>query len=488
MLQNLARFIRHYVLFHFSPHTIKMGAFAFSLLSCLAGGSILLFSLFGTSLHDTLGLLYVEINYIASLSAFGMYLCLPVLGYLSDVYGPALLSLLSVWFFCPSYLVNLYLVSLQLGQKLDHSLVSKMSASFCLIGLATSALYFSSLLTCAKIYPKRKGLAISLPVSCYGLSSFIGSQLLKLRYFQSATQPGTLDLVRTFTFFGWMYLFIGVFQTITSALVNLEMEIIVTDEESPLMNEIETQEEANLSLIPSREIVEPQNHYIRFISFLKDRSAWVLLVSLIFNIGPLESYQNNLGSILRITTNVHGVASSLPDQLSVSASSSTVLRLLAGWLSDYVCQSDRKYPISRMWLLLIIVVLGGIGQWALIYYYYYAQTDSYWIVSMINGGAYGGIFTLYPTVIASIWGVDLLGSTWGSFMVAPAIGSIMYSLSYGNQVDGHCVSITGKSVFEVGEYCLSQYFKIGGLSMFFSMILLVIAWRKYWVPRGFTVF
>ncbi|KAG7192638.1 putative monocarboxylate transporter mch1 [Scheffersomyces spartinae] len=463
-----------------------MGAFVFSLISCLAGGSILLFSLFGTSLHDSLGLLYVEINFIASLSAFGMYLCLPILGYLSDVYGPALLSLISVWFFCPSYLINLYLVSVLLGQKLDHSLVTKLSCSFCLIGLATSALYFSSLLTCAKIYPKRKGLAISLPVSCYGLSSFIGSQLLKLDYFQLPDQGGTLDLVRTFSFFGWMYLLIGVFQTITSALVNLEMEIIVTDEESPLMNDIETQEASNLSLIPSREIVEPENHYNRFVTFLKDKSAWVLLVSLIFNIGPLESYQNNLGSVLRITTNAHGVASNLSNQLSVSASSSTVLRLATGWLSDYISHSDRKYPISRMWLLIIIVMLGGLGQWALIYYYYYAQSDSYWFVSMVNGGAYGGIFTLYPTVIASIWGVDLLGSTWGSFMVAPAIGSIIYSLSYGNQVDGHCVSIKGQNL--IGQYCLSQYFKISGLSMMFSVLLLIIAWRRYWVSRGFSVF
>ena len=78
-------------------------------------GSILLFTLYTSSFHEVLGLSYLQINMISSLSALGMYFCLPVLGYLADSYGPALLSLFLIWFFCPSYFVNSYLVSTQSG-------------------------------------------------------------------------------------------------------------------------------------------------------------------------------------------------------------------------------------------------------------------------------------------------------------------------------------------------------------------------------------
>ena len=68
---------------------------------------------------------------------------------------------------------------------------------FCFIGLATSSLYFSSLITCARICPDHKGLAISLPITCYGLSALLGAQILKLPYFH---RHDVLDLEVVFLF------------------------------------------------------------------------------------------------------------------------------------------------------------------------------------------------------------------------------------------------------------------------------------------------
>ena len=112
--------------------------------------------LFALALHRTMGLTYTEINFIVSLSAVGMYLCLPILGYLADKYSPALLTLISIWAFCPAYAVNAHLVKAEQG--LIASWCFCMAASFCFIGLATSLLYFLSLLTCAK-YPNHKSMA-----------------------------------------------------------------------------------------------------------------------------------------------------------------------------------------------------------------------------------------------------------------------------------------------------------------------------------------
>lgn len=440
-LHHVSHSIKKYLSQHIALDNLKKLAFLFSLLSCLVAGSILLFTLYTASFHDLLGLSYLQINSIASLSALGMYFCLPVLGYLADSYGPALLSLFLIWFFCPSYFVNSYLVSLKVTSIYGYCI------TFCFIGLATSSLYFSSLITCARIYPDHKGLAISLPITCYGLSALIGAQLLKLDCFH---QGGYLNLKVVFLVFGWLYLIVGILSFISSSIVIVELELLFniaapeddvdsTDEESPL-----------LELTPTRSL-EPPNHHQRFIRFLKDPSAWILLVSLILNIGPMESYQNNLSSILK-----HSNHADLSNQVSLMAASSTVARLVLGVLSDYLS----KY-ICRVWLLLFIVVVGLMGQ--------LTETSA-----ILNGAAYGGMFTLYPTIVASIWGIDIMGSTWGSFMVAPATGSVLFSMLYGKNADS-CST------------CLQRYFYLTASSLGVSCILVLIAWRL-WFKRGFKKF
>lgn len=456
-LNRVSRAIKSYLSQHFSKSNLKIISFVISLIACLSSGSIMLFSLFSTSLHELIGLTYLQINFIASLSAIGMYLCLPVLGYLADCYGPSLLSFLSIWFFCPSYFLNSWLVVSLESRELSQIYVFLFSFSFCLIGLATSSLYFLSLLTCAKIYPKHKGMSISLPITCYGISSLLGAQSLKLEYFKKGDY---LNLYKVFTFFGILYFIMGVLNFISASLVSLEQEIIfeVDEEESPLLRT-----DSN----PERPL-EPMQHNQRYRLFLRDKSAYLLLFSLILNLGPLESFQNNLGSIIKITT----TDTMLSNQVSVIAASSTVSRIAFGALSDYLASSSRKRPISRVWLFLILILAGSIGQAANIY------GLDFTYISILSGISYGGIFTICPAIVASVWGIDIMGSTWGSFMVAPAIGSISYSLTYGKQVDEKC----GTS-----RNCLEQYFTLTSTSLTISLILLAVVWRFFWVKRGFKV-
>ncbi|KAK6205673.1 monocarboxylate permease [Scheffersomyces amazonensis] len=481
-LHRISHKIRHYLSHHFSVSNLKRLAFLIALIACLSSGSILLFSLFSTSLHEVLGLSYLQINFIASLSAIGMYLCLPILGYLADAYGPPLLSLIAVWFFCPSYFINSIMVKdLQYNDITDFH-VYGFAFTFCFIGLATSALYFSSLLTCAKIYPNQRGLAISFPVSCYGLSSLIGSQLLRLPFFKQDPNGKNLDLYNVFNFFGILYLLMGILNFVAGSLVMVEQEIIFTPEEEALLiesscsslagseenDEDEVDEEGILELSTQRSLIEPPNHHERFVLFLKDKSSWLLLVTLVLSIGPMESYQNNLGSILKVITS----DTDLANQLSVMAASSTVSRLLVGGLSDYLSSPSRKYPLNRVWLLAILLLVGSIGQIG--NNYLNGDGDLYHYVSMLNGASYGGMFTLYPTIVASIWGIDIMGSTWGACMIAPAIGSVSYSLAYGRKMDQ--------------SSDLSSYFILTGISLLLSMVLVIFIWKIIWWKRGYRLF
>ena len=446
----------------------------------------MIFSLFGTAFHEVLGLTYLQINTIASLLALGMYLCNPVLGYFADCYGPASLSLVSVWLFCPSYFINAILVRSLHENSLSPFYVYSFGIAFSFIGLATSSLYFSSLLTCAKIYPHRKGLAISLPITCYGVSSLIGSQLMKLPYFKDGK---FLDLNRVFTFFAGLYLFIGILNFVSISIVSIESDIIF--EETRLLEDPETEyqytanrsnsfsavethehdldldsDSDDNSLLPQRSIVEPVNHRQRFLLFIKDPSAWLLLVSLMLNLGPLEAFQNNLGSIVKnLSAN-----DDISNQLSVLATSSTVARLLIGGISDYLASPERKWPLCRIWLLAIAIAFGVAGQFSA------TLTDEFTTTTALNGASYGGIFTLYPTVVATIWGVDMMGTTWGSFMVAPAIGSVSYSLLYGKLIDSGNL-----------QY-VRYYFQISGYSILLSLVCVLVVWKGIWWNRGFKLF
>ncbi|KAI5965148.1 MCH1 [Candida pseudojiufengensis] len=447
LIQNVSYKIKAYLSQHISLTNLRLLAFFISLISCLVSGSILLFTLFTPSFHEILGLSYLQINFIASLSAGGMYLCLPVLGYLSDCYGPSILSFLSVWFFVPSYGLNSYLI------QIGNNNIIFYCITFCMIGLATSSLYFSSLLSCAKIFPKQKGLAISLPISCYGLSSLMGSQLLKLKYFK-LDNSDLLNLVKVFNFFAWLYLIMGIFSFISSSIVLVEQEVLYDLEEvdvetTPLISN-------NEPLTPQRSIrsIDPPNHKQRYFTFLKDYSAWIILISLILNVGPLESYQNNLSSITTILEPIR-MKSNLSDKVGLLAFCSTITRLIVGGLSDLF----NKKKLNSVWILIIVIIFGIIGQW----------NNNI----IFNGISYGGVFTIYPTIVASVWGIDIMGSTWGSFMVAPAIGSIVFSLFYGKIADRDGDSQTN----------VLTYFKITSFSLFISCILVLLALR-IWKRRG----
>ncbi|EGW31882.1 uncharacterized protein SPAPADRAFT_140457 [Spathaspora passalidarum NRRL Y-27907] len=476
-LHRISHKIKSYLSRHISLKNLRKLAFVISLISCLVSGSILLFSLFTISFHEVLGLSFMQINTIASFSACGMYFCLPVLGYLADCYGPALLSLFSIWFFCPSYLINSYIVCVLREQPVSNKYIYAFCFTFFLIGLATSSLYFSSLITCARIFPNHKGLAISLPITCYGFSALIGSQMLKIDYF---LDQGQLDLYKTFRFFGILYFGIGALNFVSSSIAIVEQELIfnLEEEESPIIPDecMSVDEETPLAPVMSRRSsIEPPNHHQRFIQFLKDKSAWLLLVSLVLNIGPMESYQNNLGSILKNIT----PGADLSDQVSLMATASTVARLLVGGASDYLATKG----ICRVWLLIVVIFIGAIGQYA------NGVLDpntpvNYSLIAMINGVSYGGMFTLYPTIVASIWGIDIMGSTWGSFMVAPATGSILYSLFYGHNADSRCTG-NARGLF---NNCLERYFTFTSLGLITSCALVYIVWKFIWYKRGLYIF
>ncbi|CCH42569.1 putative transporter MCH1 [Wickerhamomyces ciferrii] len=467
---SLTKHIRSFLTKNYSTNTLKIFACTVSLLSCLCAGSVLLFPLFTPVLSHRFGYTQFQINIVGSLTSIGMYLPLPVLGYLADCHGPVILSVITLVMFGPAYQYASYIVE----QDLNFWL---LAITFGFIGCATSALYFTSLLTCAKIYPKSKGLTISAPVTCYGLSSLIGSQILKLKVLQvKVGEEFELDLYKTFKFFSILYLFLGIFNWVSASVVSIERDLLLRkhetsqedNEERPLLSgsneDLDSYEDGD-------DLVA--NHKSKFMKFLKDISTYILLFSVLLSIGPSEMYITNMGSLV----NAISPKSLIPNQVSIHAVFSTLSRLSLGALSDFLVS---KYHIARSWLLLFIILLGLLTQFCIANSIFIK--DQYYIISALSGFSYGGLFTLYPTVIFSIWGSEIFGSAWGSFMIAPAIGSTSFGMIYGLFYDKSCQISTESLVGSTN--CISLVFWINSLAFGFSALLLIIAWKGVWEKRG----
>lgn len=431
------------------------------------------------------------------MSSIGMYLLLPIIGNLADVYGTVLLSLTSVLTFLPSYLLALYVYE---TRKSYYA----MTFCFLLIGLGTSCLYFASLLTCAHMYPQSKGLSISLPVTCYGLSLLVSSHVI-----QNSTwfheDDGSFNIGRIFRFFSAMYILMGFLSYSASCILTMLKQANLALEERASLTEgvsasYHSLEDAlhNDELIDEADLVAELSHQKRFKKFLREPSAHIFLAAFFLCIGPLEMYINNMGSLtvlvnkltadhmLEIVSNTKNI--SISTQVSYHAFFSTCIRLAVGGASDYLARvsPDKlffKKGLSRVWLLIICLAVGAVDQFGILYMLWCFQGSKYKkmdtmfkIISSGAGLSYGGIFTLYPSIMASIWGIEILGSTWGTYMVAPAFASILYGVVYAQFYDHY------------GDYRVGVVFLGTAVSILLSLGLTYFTWRFHWAKRGYDIF
>lgn len=519
---------------------LKRYAFAVALINCVCAGTIILFSLWTPYFASVLNYSQVQINVIGGMSSIGMYLLLPIIGNLADIYGTVLLSLLAIATFVPSY----YGAALIYEAKSGYI---PMTVCFCAIGFGTSCLYFAGLLTCANIYPDIKGLSISLPVTCYGLSPLIFSKLIqKVPWFHTNTEDVlVLDMPKIFRFLCGLYLVIGFLSYTASCILTieklmgfvdhlrqevLEQDLLLNDNDSTLEPYAPVELLQNLltrtasytsyssldlyrndDLINEVDSINKISHTAKYRQFLHDRSAYVFLAAFFLCVGPLEMYINNMGSLIQLvnTLNHKDLKSELlsriqpgkiqpgkihdiliSEQVSYHSLFSTVIRLAISGLSDMLALKSRsrlffKQGLCRVWLLVAVLIIGVLDQGLIVYLLMRFKTPNqdmvtvsptYTLVSALAGISYGGVFTLYPSIIASIWGLDILGSTWGLYMVAPAFSSILFGIIYARIYDFFT------------NYKVYTLFVVTGACLMCSSVLILLTWKLNWSKRGFLVF
>ncbi|KAG7895614.1 hypothetical protein KL936_000322 [Ogataea polymorpha] len=135
--------------------------------------------------------------------------------------------------------------------------------------------------------------------------------------------------------------------------------------------------------------------------FLRDPLMYPLNMAFFMAVGATEFFLTNLSSILSSLDQ-----NTLDYNLQLYSITSTAIRFVIMVATDHVCA---KYGISRLSILASLIVMCGLGHVYL----------SSWpiaglhinVIVMLNAVLNSGLYTLFPAVLAAVYGFDILGTT-----------------------------------------------------------------------------
>lgn len=432
-----------------SNESRKSIAFACALLNALSAGSLLIFSLYGPVFQAELGYSNLQINVVSLAGELGMYLVVPALGWAVDTHGPALVSVCAALAFAAGY----SLAALSFARRWSWWLTV---LAFLCVGVGTCAMYLSAVTTCAKNYASRRGLAISVPVAAFGLSSLWQAQAAS-HFFVGA--DGRLKC-------GQLYAAFAVYLGAVGLVGGMGLQIVHEDgggdrgeDERPLLRE----------RTHSAHSFSETTH-----TFLKNHSMWWYGLGILLSAGPGEMLINNMGTLLG-TLGIPG-ADPTP-HVSMIALTSTLARIGSGLLSDWCGAAG----YSRMWLLIACTLLMACGHLFVasgVLQRHDGHSDGtrwFYAVSGTVGLSYGAIFTLLPTIVSVIYGVENFGTNWGLLAPTAALGAVVYGLIYAGVYD-HAAGADGLCR---GVHCYQATFLSSGTSVLLAVMVWIFLWHRF---------
>lgn len=520
------------------------------------------YSLYGHLFQTRLRYTQYQVNLVAVIAELGLYLFVPVFGYVCDRYGPRPASFLSAVFFGSGYFLAAYTYrsGAPVASGGEGWPFTAMLLAFALIGVGTTCMYLGAVTTCAKNFgrSKHKGFALAAPIASFGLGGMWQSQVgSRLLYERSADgSRGDVDVFRYFIFLGGLLIGIGLIGTFLLQIVDEEELIDEAIEELERSGLLEDSEffRAGAANANGYGTIASQNSDARSDTedldahkrdaseearkkawllneetrrFLSDKTMWWLAAGFFLVTGPGEAYLNNLGTIIGTlypapTDSPSSSSTTQPvttaaTHVSIVAITSTIARLLSGFLSDLFAptaplhqhrrgpasltaslasldplaspHTGRSFTLSRMTLLLCATFLLSLGQLLLASGAVQNHASSrFWLVSAAVGTGYGAVFALVPIIVSVVWGVENFGTAWGIIAVVPAGGAAVWSAVYAavyergvleGDPDGRCY----------GKQCYQSTFWAMTVAVWVACGLWFWAWRGVggWHRRAIAV-
>lgn len=494
--------------------------------------------MFQKRLHYT----QLRVNTISITAELGMYLPVPIFGFLCDRYGPGIPSVLSGCFAGFGYLLAAF------TYRNPDWPFGVMVFAFVWVGMATSCMYLSAVTTCAKNFGrgKHKGLALALPIAAFGLSgmweSQVGSRLLYEK--KPDGTPGEIDVFRFFIFLGCTLFTAGALgffllriidedEMIDQAIEELEQSGLLEDSEffrrgshhdhHESYGAIEDEDDEEERLRKEEEARKKTWLLNEETSrFLSDRSMWLLAGGFFLVTGPGEAFINNLGTVIGTlyppTMPDEEIPTSAATHVSIVAITSTLARILTGTLSDLfaptsvphqhrrgpnslmssmatlpgadAAEPQKRLEISRITFLLVFSLIMSVGQAILASGLVQDHGERFWWVSAAVGAGYGAVFSLTPIITSVVWGVENFGTNWACVATVPALGATLWGLLY-SAVYQYAAndSVEASSELCFGRACYAPTFWAMAVSVWVACLLWLYAWRGPggWYRRGIVV-
>lgn len=376
--------------------TMRYISFAWALFAALGAGGITAFSLYGPLFQQRLHYSQLQVNGVSITAELALYLPVPLWGALCDRVGPGIPSLISGVFFAVGYLLAAfaYKSGPPPGQGGDGWPYWVMAFAFIPIGTGTSCMYLSAVTTCAKNFGrgKYKGIALAMPIACFGLSGMWQSQVGS-HFIYETNQDGSkgeLDVHRYFLFLGIFLLAIGIggffalqivdeADLIDEAMDELENSGLLEDSEvfqrltssrhlgygtdSNGDRRLSVEEITELRRKAEEEEARQLEQKLRKTwllneetrRFLADSTMWWLAAGFFLVTGPGEAFINNMGTIIGTLypppDSLSGPSAmkqtSAATHVSIVAITSTLARILTGTLTDLIAPSSDPHQHRR---------------------------------------------------------------------------------------------------------------------------------------------
>jgi hypothetical protein len=177
-------------------------------------------------------------------------------------------------------------------------------------------------------------------------------------------------------------------------------------------------------------------------------------------------------------------SSTAPTQVRLISLSNTLSRLIVGPLADYLAPVGLlnsvtgvlHFPSHRRFSRLLFPLLSAFVM-SLSYLWMTTgvrtQRDIY-AVSISTGAAYGTVFTVLPSIVASLWLETNAGRNYGLLMYAPFVGTPAFSYLY---AFGAAQEKDGDGICQ-GMKCWRGTFATAATAMVLTFALMGMLWRR----------
>ncbi|EGV60560.1 hypothetical protein PSN45_001677 [Yamadazyma tenuis] len=452
------------------PATNHWLIFICSVPVALACGTLFAYSVYSTQLAEQCHLTTSQSSSLNISTVIGSAVGGLLGGILTDTYGtqiPMLISCVCV-FSGYKWLYELYLAG-------AHSSVSSLVTAMFLIGIGSTAGYFSAIKAVAIEFPNFKGTAQSITIASFAISALLHS------YLSSRVFDGDVA-----SFLNYLHISTGLMIFIGFLFVRVEGHYKSKSESEDEVSLMQTPD-----LIPSESADEVAAKVDLKHQDLKHSLLhpifWFHFVVFSIVQGLGQMYIFEVGFVVKAVYNYYDDDSIdlhhlQAIQVSLIAVFSFLGRLSSGPQSDYLVH---KLHCQRHWNLvmgLCIMLVGHLLNTLKLDHFAASLSGAnvfLSVVSSIIGYAYGFSFTCYPVIISDIFNMENYSFIWGLMYSSTAFGLTLMSSMFGHIYDAHSkYNDAGEYVCTEGSGCYAETFSITcGLGA--AVIFLILAYIRY---------